>query len=150
MTMDREMRRQFLNDYSRIRRAEGRGSDDPEYFRALPYRDLTGKNSKQWSIRARTWAHFEREVLAEIEKTTPRPLDILDLGAGNGWMSHRLTLRGHRPVAADIFLDARDGLAAIHRFPVPLRGVAGEFDRLPFRDASFDAVVFNSSLHYSS
>ena len=70
----------------RIRQAEGRGSDDPEYFRALPYRDLTGKNSEQWAIRARTWKHFERLILAEIERQTARPLDVLDVGAGNGWM----------------------------------------------------------------
>ena len=80
--MDREVRRRFLDDYSSIRHAEGRGSDDPEYFRALPYGDLTGRNSQQWSIRARTWAHFERTILAAIERETDRPLDILDVGAG--------------------------------------------------------------------
>jgi SAM-dependent methyltransferase len=50
----------------------------------------------------------------------------------------------------DIFLDPRDGLRAIHQFSVPLNGVAAEFDRLPFDNASFDLAVFNSSLHYSS
>jgi ubiquinone/menaquinone biosynthesis C-methylase UbiE len=41
-------------------------------------------------------------------------------------------------------------LLAIHQFSVALNGVAAEFDRLPFDDASFDLAVFNSSLHYSS
>jgi hypothetical protein len=65
--MTGEMRRQFLEEYSGIRRAEGRGSDDSAYFCALPYQDLTGKNAGQWAIRARTWRHFERFVLPEID-----------------------------------------------------------------------------------
>ena len=36
-------RQRFLEDYSRIRQAEGRGSDDPAYYLALPYRDLSGR-----------------------------------------------------------------------------------------------------------
>jgi SAM-dependent methyltransferase len=150
MTMDREMRLQFLKDYSRIRRAEGRGSDDPAYYRALPYRDLTGKNSTQWSIRARTWKFFERFVLAKIETEIARPLDILDLGAGNGWMSYRLSLRDHKPVALDIFSDYSDGLRSARHYPRPFPRIEAEFDALPFRDAVFDLAIYNSSIHYST
>jgi len=39
-------RRTFLEQYAIIRHAEGRGSDDPAYYRALPYRDLSGKSQK--------------------------------------------------------------------------------------------------------
>lgn len=148
--MDRQMRLQFLKDYSRIRRAEGRGSDDPEYYRALPYRDITAKNTRQWAIRAKTWAFFERFVLAKIEKEAARRLDILDLGAGNGWMSYRLTLRDHRPVALDIFSDYSDGLRSTRHYPQPFPCVEAEFDALPFRDGSFDLAIYNSSIHYST
>lgn len=148
--MDRETRRQFLKDYSRIRRAEGRGSPDPEYDRALPYRDLTAKNSAQWAIRAKSYRHFEGRVLPAIEKEAGRPLDILDLGAGNGWMSHRLSLREHRLVALDIFADQSDGLRAVRYYPAPFPCVEAEFDRLPFADESFDLAIYNSSLHYST
>lgn len=148
--MDREMRQRFLGDYSHIRHAEGRGSDDPEYFRALPYRDLTGRNSRQWSIRARTWQHFEKFVLAEIENGARRPLDILDLGAGNGWMSHRLTLREHKPVALDVFSDCKDGLRSTCHYPRRFPCIEAEFDDLPFRDAAFDLAIYNSSIHYST
>jgi ubiquinone/menaquinone biosynthesis C-methylase UbiE len=150
MIMDREMRHQFLKDYSRVRRAEGRGSDDPEYFRALPYRDLTGKNSGQWAIRAKTWDHFERVILSAIEKDMARPLDVLDLGAGNGWMSHRLTLRDHKPVALDIFSDYTDGLRSTRHYPKRFSCIEAEFDELPFRSGSFDLVIYNSSIHYST
>ncbi|HLX43713.1 MAG TPA: hypothetical protein VKR43_09780, partial [Bryobacteraceae bacterium] len=69
-------RQRFLNDYLRIRRAEGRGSDDPAYFLALPFRDLSGRLASQWKMRGETYRYFERRVLGR-EKS-----DVLDLGAG--------------------------------------------------------------------
>jgi ubiquinone/menaquinone biosynthesis C-methylase UbiE len=149
-------RQRFLDDYLRIRRAEGRGSDDPAYYLALPYEDLSGKLASQWALRGRTYRYFERRVLPAIEAggRAAGGLDILDLGAGTGWMSYRLRLRGHRPVAVDILTDSRDGLGAAQHyfdalgctFPV----IDAEFDHLPFPNARFDAAIYNASLHYSS
>lgn len=136
-------RQRFLDDYLKIRRAEGRGSDDPAYYLALPYQDLSGRMTSQWAMRARTFRYFENRVLGR------EALDVLDLGAGCGWMSYRLALRGHRPVAVDILTDGRDGLGAARHYP-PFPRFEAEFDRLPFADGSFDAAVFNASLHYSS
>lgn len=147
--MDRAMRLRFLHDYSVIREAEGRGADDAEYFRALPFRDLTGRNSAQWAIRARTWTHFEHTVLREAEQKIRRPLRILDAGAGNGWMSYRLRLREHQPVALDIFTDERDGLRCVRYYPRRFPCIEAGFDDLPFRDATFDLAIYNSSIHYS-
>jgi ubiquinone/menaquinone biosynthesis C-methylase UbiE len=145
-------RQRFLDDYLRIRRAEGRGSDDPAYYLALPFADLSGKLASQWAMRGRTYRYFERRVLPGLE--TAGGLDILDLGAGTGWMSYRLALRGHRPAAVDILTDPRDGLGAAqhyfnelgHSFPV----IDAEFDDLPFPAVSFDAAIYNASLHYSA
>jgi ubiquinone/menaquinone biosynthesis C-methylase UbiE len=145
-----EVRKQFLEEYRQVRYAEGRGSDDPAYYRALPYRDLTLKNTAMWRMRAKTWRYFERIVLPPLERAAQRPLDILDLGAGNGWMSYRLALRNHRPVAVDIFSDPRDGLRAARHYPVPFPLVEAEFDRLPFPASSFDLALYNSSFHYST
>jgi SAM-dependent methyltransferase len=138
------MRQQFLEDYGKIRSAEGRGSEDPAYYLALPYRDLTKRNSAQWAIRARTYEYFEKRILSR------QPSDILDLGAGNCWMSHRLALLDHRPVALDIFTDERDGLRAARHYPARFPVVEAEFDQLPFAAARFDLVVFNASIHYST
>jgi ubiquinone/menaquinone biosynthesis C-methylase UbiE len=142
----------FLTEYSTIRKAEGRGSDDPECYLALPYRDLTGNHAAQWAIRGKTYRYFEERVLPKFE--SGRPLDILDLGAGNGWMSYRLARRKHHPVAVDILTDPLGGLGAARHFHAALNEefplVEAEFDRLPFADAQFDLAIFNSSIHYSS
>jgi hypothetical protein len=49
--METTTRREFLDNYRTIRHAEGRGSDDPAYYLALPYEDLSGNNGDQWEIR---------------------------------------------------------------------------------------------------
>jgi|GEM_PF-44288 len=136
----------FLTEYSIVRRKEGRGSDDAGYYLALPYRDTAGRHPDQWAIRARTFRYFLAHILP------PEPQKILDLGAGNGWMSYRLAQRRHQPVAVDIRTDDFDGLgAARHYFSagVEFRRIQAEFDRLPFTAAQFDWAIFNASLHYS-
>jgi len=138
-------RQRFLKDYRTIRTAEGRGSFVSAYYRALPYRDLSGQNSAQWAIRGRSYRYFEKKILAPIERETGRELKVLDLGAGNGWMSNRLSLRQHKPVALDIFNDAMDGLGAAHHYESHFPLLEAEFDHLPFRESSFDLAVFNAS-----
>ncbi len=148
--MEPAARHVFLQQYAAIRRAECRGSADPEWYRALPYRDLRGVDSAQWSVRAASYRYFERNLLPALERETGRPLRILDLGAGNGWMSYRLSLRGHRSVALDIFADSLDGLGAVANYSQPIPAVLAEFDCLPFAPCSFDLAIYNSSLHYSA
>src|SRR6266498_6016925 len=57
---DREVKfRQFVHDYESVRAKEGRGSDRSDYYLVLPFKDLTGRNAWQWSIRARTFRFLE-------------------------------------------------------------------------------------------
>jgi SAM-dependent methyltransferase len=143
-------RHKFLEDYRTIRSAEGRGSREPAYYQALPYQDLSGKNSSQWAIRGKSYRYFENNVLPQIERKLDRALDVLDLGAGNCWMSYRLARRKHRPVALDIFADAMDGLRAARHYGDRFPLVEAEFDHLPFRASSFDLAIYNASIHYST
>jgi ubiquinone/menaquinone biosynthesis C-methylase UbiE len=78
---------------------------------------------------------------------------ILDLGAGNCWMSFRLALAGHQPFAVDLLTNERDGLGAAKHYqkclPAILPRFQAEVSHLPFQDKQFDAVIFNASFHYS-
>ena len=150
MTVETQARLRFLDEYRRVRYAEGRGSDDSGYYRELPYNDITGQNSAMWEMRARTYRYFENYILPSYEHRCRRPLDILDLGAGNGWMSYRLSLRGHNVCALDIFRDARDGLGAAHHYGIEFPLVEAEFDSLPFAKGAFDLAIYNCSFHYST
>jgi SAM-dependent methyltransferase len=141
----------FVEDYERIRAAEGRGSESEDFYLGLPYKDVSGRNSEQWHIRARSYDYLIQHVL----KRNPQDGGgrILDLGAGNGWMSFRLALAGYRPFAVDLLVNDRDGLgAATHyqkRLPELFPRFQAEIERLPFQDEQFDAVIFNASFHYS-
>ena len=145
-------RQRFLDDYIKIRHAEGRGSQDSEYYLALPYRDITGRLQDQWTIRAKSYRYLESRVLPSIEKHAGRPLRIADLGAGNCWLSYRLALRGHQPIAIDILGDPLDGLAAGRHYQkhAVFPRINAEFDNLPLAAGSLDAAIYNASIHYST
>jgi SAM-dependent methyltransferase len=143
----------FMKEYQSVRAAEGRGSETSEYYLALPYRDLSGRNGSQWAIRSRTFRYIEQQILPSIEAGHPSGLKILDLGAGNGWLSYRLAQRGHHPTAVDLLINDQDGLGAASHFAPALSALfprfQAELDRLPFADGQFDLAIFNASFHYS-
>ncbi|HEX4037350.1 MAG TPA: class I SAM-dependent methyltransferase [Acidobacteriaceae bacterium] len=140
----------FIAEYERIRAAEGRSSATDAYYCDLPYRDITDRHSRQWRIRARSYDCLLRRVL---QPQIPGGGRILDLGAGNCWMSHRLALAGYSPVAVDLLTNAEDGLGAATHYrnslPALFPRFQAELARLPFADAQFDAVIFNASFHYA-
>jgi SAM-dependent methyltransferase len=139
----------FISEYEQIRASEGRGSQSEDFYLALPYRDLSGRNSQQWKIRSRSYDYLVTRVLKPWRDRG----SILDLGAGNCWMSFRLSLFGYDPVAVDLLTNEHDGLgAAVHfdtRLPSPIPRVQAEATHLPFHDEQFDAIIFNASFHYS-
>ncbi len=141
---------QFMAEYETVRRAEGRGSDDPAYYRALPFEDRTGRFSDDWRIRARSFETLVEKVVRPLEAERDRRLKILDLGAGNGWLSNRLAQRGHAVAAVDLLTNAFDGLGAHVHYDVDFAPVQAEFDRLPFVEDQADLAVFNGSLHYAT
>jgi SAM-dependent methyltransferase len=140
----------FVHDYELIREAEGRSSESEEFYLGLPYKDLTGRNSGQWHIRSRSYNYLLRRVL---HPNLPQGGLILDLGAGNCWMSFRLALAGYLPIAVDLLANGRDGLGAARHYrkilPHLFPRFLAEMKHLPFQDRQFDAVVFNASFHYS-
>jgi SAM-dependent methyltransferase len=143
----------FTAEYQSIREKEGRGSTSKDFYLALPFKDRTGHNAWQWSVRARTFLHFERKLLPRIAAEYPKGADILDVGAGNGWLSYRLALKGHRPTAVDLLDNPTDGLGATRHYfsslPSPFPCFQAEMDRLPFAPRQFDVAIFNASFHYS-
>jgi ubiquinone/menaquinone biosynthesis C-methylase UbiE len=78
------------------------------------------------------------------------PIRVLDLGAGCGWLSHRLASLGHSVVAVDLQDDELDGLGACRYYSAPFTAVQADIDALPFAPAQFDLAVFEGSLHYSA
>jgi SAM-dependent methyltransferase len=140
----------FMAEYEQIRQAEGRGSADPAFYRALPFKDLTGRFSADWQVRARGFQTLLHKLVEPLERHNHAPLKVADLGAGNGWLSYRLAQRGHHLAAVDVLINPLDGLGAWVQYDAPFIPVQADFDHLPFQGAQFDLVIFNASLHYST
>jgi SAM-dependent methyltransferase len=135
----------FQRQYRTVREREGRRSATPDFYRRLPWVPQTDPFASEWRVRGESYRHLLRHVLA----TGPQPGTILDLGAGSGWLAHRLSLLGHRVVAVDVLADDVDALGVVRHFATPIVAVRADFDALPFADGQFDVVVFNGSLHYA-
>ena len=145
-----DLHRRFREAYTAHRASEGRGLSAVDAS-TLPY-VTEGALVRQWAVRARSFETFQRRVLRPAQRRADvdaaGALRVLDLGAGNGWLAHRTTLAGAEALALDVRDDGVDGLGAAPRGSSIVRVVAS-FEAIPLRDASFNVVVFNASLHYA-
>jgi len=132
--------RKFVDDYRRVRLAEGQASTDPEFARQLPFRDVTGRNAGAWRTRA-----FHYLIIRLGLRLVPGIVRVLDLGAGNGWMARRLA-GSFRVTALDVDGGAT-GLGSLRDARVGR--VVGDLEALPLRAGSFDAVIAAAALHYA-
>ncbi len=134
----------FIRQYRFVRERDGYRVPSPEYYRSLPNVPGDDPRHAEWRIRGESLRHLEKQVLPPAGSVR-----VLDVGAGNGWLSHRLASLGHRAVALDRLDDDEDGLGACRHYTTPFPRVQADFDALPFAPCQFDLVVFNGSLHYS-
>lgn len=135
----------FLAQYRRVREADGYRQPGSEYYRSLPNVDARDPQAARWRVRQESFRHLG-QVLRRLGRGALR---VLDLGAGNGWLSYRLTMLGHHCVAVDWLDDVKDGLGARRHYPVRFTCGQADFDDLPLTPGQFDVAVFNASLHYS-
>lgn len=135
----------FLQQYRLVREREGYRLAAGEYYRRLPAVVRGDRHAMEWRLRSESYAHLQRQALPLWRGA----ICVLDLGAGSGWLSHRLAAAGHNVVAVDELDDETDGLGACRHYTVPFAAVQADFDALPFEPAQFDLAVFGGSLHYS-
>jgi SAM-dependent methyltransferase len=136
----------FIRQYRSVRQTEGRRPTAPDYYRRLPSVAPGDPYARDWQLRRETYHHLLGHVLA----AGASPLRLLDVGAGSGWLSHRLAALGHCAVAVDAIDDEVDGLGAARHYAHDFVLVQADFEALPFASGQFDLVVFNGSLHYAA
>ena len=134
--------RPFLSQYQHVRQQEVNLAHSAEYYRSLPFVPNGNPDVERWYIRRQSF-----ECLLGL--LPGHPIKIFDLGAGNCWLTHRLTELGHSCVAVDISTNCDDGLGARGHYTFQFTCVQADFDSLPFMPGQFEAAIFNASLHYS-
>lgn len=142
--------RHFVDVYETVRQAEQWGSEKSGYYRHLPEVPREDPHYRLWQIRGRSFRALRQQVLPLLSRDGQRPLTILDVGAGNCWLSYRLAAMGHAVMAVDLLLNERDGLGARQHYPLSFTAVQAEFDRLPLVEKQIDLVIFNGSFHYAA
>jgi SAM-dependent methyltransferase len=136
----------FLRQYRRVRERDGFRSRSPQHYRMLPYVPPGDSQAAQWRLRRESYAHLVREALP-LEGAGA--LKVLDIGAGCGWLSHRLASLGHHVVAVDLLDDEADGLGACRFYDIAFPAVQADFNHLPLADGQFELAVFGGALHYA-
>jgi len=118
---------------------------DPAIYETLPCNSsLQGNVEWRWRcsdvsiVKALVRHHFRNH----------RPLQVLDVGAYNGWLSHQLALEGHDVTAVEYFRDEFDGLGAKKYYSSTWRAVQMDLVDLAPLDVQFDVVIMNHGLHF--
>ncbi len=137
----------LIAQYRWVRELDGYRQRAAAYYRELPQVGRGDPQHAVWRIRQESFRHLCSRVLTRLGRG---PLRVLDLGAGNGWLSHRLTRLGNACLAVDWLDDLDDGLGAARHYPAAFIRMQADFDHLPLVGGQFDAVIFNASLHYSA
>jgi ubiquinone/menaquinone biosynthesis C-methylase UbiE len=129
--------------------SEGWLESDVRYLESLPSSgaNLLKKNDTL------NWGVHEWNFFNVLRALGVQGMEVLDLGAGRCWSSRWITLAGGRVTALDAMEHKTLGLGAGDVFmqggDIYFERVAGDFNTLPFRDESFDAVFISGALHHS-
>ncbi|MEK6222927.1 MAG: class I SAM-dependent methyltransferase [Chloroflexota bacterium] len=88
-------------------------------------------------------------VLIPLENHSTTPLQILDLGAGTGWLANLLAERGHLVGSLDLLSDSAMGVRAGAQNMSNNPLLQAEFNALPLHDSTIDLVIYHDAFHYS-
>ena len=135
----------FGNAYQLLRQKEGRIYSDNEVA-ALPGISATHKYYKEWQMRK-----FSCSKLVKHLSNYTRPLNILEVGCGNGWLSSKLAAIPNSHITG-IDVNTEELLQAQRVFP---NNTNLNFYKRSLQDGlipgkRFDIIVFAASIQYFS
>jgi SAM-dependent methyltransferase len=132
----------FLDGFRSLRERDGRRILDPTIYPRLPFAAEL-RHDPEWRMRC-----YDLRVIRRLVADR-RPGTALDIGAYNGWLSHRLALDGHRVTAVDYFVDECDGIGAHRFYPTTWRPIQMDLRDLSILEDRFDLVVLNRCVQFS-
>jgi SAM-dependent methyltransferase len=128
--------------YLRVREREGRLFPD-DLASALPHLPSDHPLAGEWQVRAESCERLKR-----YQARSSRPLTILDLGCGNGWLSQQLArLPGSRVFGLD--RNPLELAQAVRLFRGSnLAFLLADISSPPFLRQAFDVIVLASVIQY--
>jgi ubiquinone/menaquinone biosynthesis C-methylase UbiE len=141
----------FEKLYIQLRKKEGRVYTDEEVA-TLPEIAETHPHYSEWQIRKQSCQKLisylqKKQSTASNEQT----LKILEVGCGNGWLSHHLAaIPGSKVIGTDInFTELRQAAKVFHNIP-NLHFIYSHIESGVFEETQFDVIVFAASIQYFS
>jgi 2-polyprenyl-3-methyl-5-hydroxy-6-metoxy-1,4-benzoquinol methylase len=135
----------FLLGFQAVRATEHKRILDPVVYQHLPEIPENAGDSQfqvEWRLRRYDWQVIDRLLKGRSN------LRVLDIGAWNGWLSHRLAQAGHRVIGLDYFIDEYDGLGARRFYSTDWTAIQMDLTDLKVLDETFDMVILNRGLQF--
>lgn len=133
----------FSDKYLEVRKKENRVLTNEEVLQ-LPYLESKNKNSKEWKARVSSTKRIISYLLNQ-----KKPLDILDIGCGNGWFTNRLAqIKNTLVTGIDINIEELEQANKIFQ-KENLEFVYGNiFELQLIYTNKFDIITLNASVQY--
>jgi len=120
-----------------------RGFTDEEVAQ-LPSLSENHPQYKHWQLRKRSCQKLMRHFAF-----SKKALNILEVGCGNGWLSHHLaSIPGYRVLGLDRDLQVLQQAARVFRRQSNLKFMCGDFYSGIIQGLTFDAIIFAASIQY--
>ena len=133
----------FEKQYIQVRSLEGRLYTDEELIR-LPDIGVTHPHYREWQTRKRSASRL-LEYISRRRKT----MDILEIGCGNGWLTHQLAdLPGTRVTGVDINFTELQQAARVFSNDPNLRFIHGDIRSGILEERRFDLIIFAAALEH--
>jgi ubiquinone/menaquinone biosynthesis C-methylase UbiE len=133
----------FESLYIRLRQKEGRMYTDEEVAQ-LPSITSSHQHFKEWQLRKDS-----SQKLVDHLKKRNKPYHILEIGCGNGWLSHQLsTVPQSNVIGTDINFAEVQQAAKVFEKNTNLHFIYGNAESDLFQEKQFDVIVFAASIQY--
>lgn len=133
----------FETLYTSLRSKEGRIYSDGELLH-LPDIQTTHPHYKEWRLRK----HSSQKLISYLTRKK-KPLDILEIGCGNGWLSHRLSaIPGSKVTGIDINFTEIQQAARVFQHIPNLHFMYAQIQPGLFKEKRFDSILFAASIQY--
>ena len=135
----------FESLYFKVRQQERRIYTDQEVTR-LPEIAEFHVHAAEWMIRKRS----VKRLLGYLDKKR-KPLRIMDMGCGNGWLSASLGSLPHTQVIGfDVHQSEIEQAKRVFEHKKNLHFVSGSLKAAMLLDLKFDIILFSASIQYFS
>jgi ubiquinone/menaquinone biosynthesis C-methylase UbiE len=133
----------FESAYLSLRRRENRIYSDLQ-LQQLPQVDVSHPHCKEWQLRGKSFRHLSQYLLSK-----GREHSILEVGCGNGWLSHQLSkLNYGNIVGVDINSVELDQAKRVFGDIRNLAFLLADIRQGLPGDPTFDYIIFASSIQY--